>query len=399
MKSFKIISGTYKWLTFPVKSGQIVILLLLWVQFAVAPDAWSQQNTSTNMDIPQYEVDASWPGPLPDKWILGQVAGIAVDQFDHIWIVHRPRTITAHEAGAVQNPPTADCCRHAPSVIEFDANGNFIQAWGGPDWDQISASWTEPDYDWPQNEHGIFVDAENNLWFAGNGQNDHIVVKMTREGNHLMTIGKMNETGGSNDIERLGQPADVFVDTKSREVFIADGYKNRRVIVFDMDSGVYKRHWGAYGKVPDDGELPAYQPGGKPLADFSGPVHALEISSDGLLYVADRTSNRIQVFQPDGTFVKEKIMGEWTINQGAVWDLERAWFAEDKWLFVADGHNKKVWILERDSLTVVETFGRGGRQAGQFEWVHNIAADSKGNLYTSEVNTGKRVQKFKIISK
>ncbi len=363
-------------------------------------DAYSQQSTSnqSQFDVPQYRVDASWPGELPNNWILGQVAGIAVDRRDHIWIIHRPRTITAHEAGAVQNPPTAICCVHAPSVIEFDAEGDVVQAWGGPVWDQASTSWIEPDHDWPENEHGIYIDGENNVWLAGNGANDHIVVKMTMDGKYLMTIGIKNETGGSNDPRRLGQPADIFVDNNTREVYVADGYKNRRVIVFDMDTGEYKRHWGAYGNKPGDGELPAYQPGMKPFDDFSGPVHALEITDDGLLYVADRSSNRIQVFRPDGTYLKEKVIGEWTTSQGAIWDIESARFANERWLFVADGHNKQIWILERDSLDVVATFGRGGRQVGQFEWVHNITADSKGNLYTTEVNTGKRIQKFRLIN-
>jgi hypothetical protein len=357
-----------------------------------------QSDTPDFSTVPDYEVDASWPGELPDKWILGQVAGIAVDQNDHVWIVHRPRTLTAHEAGAVQNPPTAECCIPAPSVIEFDADGNFVQAWGGPNWDQQTATWIEPPYDWPQNEHGIFIDAEDNVWLGGNGANDHIVLKMTKDGEHQMTIGRMNETGGSNDIERLGKPADIFVDIDARETYIADGYGNRRVIVFDMDTGEYKRHWGAYGNVPDDGELPAYDPDAPPRQNFSSPVHALELTSDGLLYVSDRSSNRIQIFEKDGSFVSETIIAPWTLDQGSVWDIERAHFADEKWLFVTDGHNKKVWIIERDGMHIVAEFGRGGRQAGQFEWVHNITADSKGNIYTSEVNTGKRVQKFRPIS-
>lgn len=347
--------------------------------------------------VPRYEVDASWPGELPENWILGQVAGIAVDSNDHVWLVHRPRTITAHEAAAVQNPPTADCCTPAPSVVEFDADGQFVQAWGGPTWDQASGEWIDSEDDWPFNEHGIFVDAEDNVWLAGNGESDHIVLKMSRDGTRQLTIGRVGENGGSNDTERLGRPADVFVDTEAREVFVADGYLNRRVVVFNMDTGAYKRHWGAYGNEPSDDPLPAYEPGGEPLADFSGPVHGIELTSDGLVYVADRTSNRIQVFEQDGTFVSEHIIAPWTLDQGATWDIERAAFADEAWLFVSDGHNKRVWILDRESMEVVDSFGRGGRQAGQFEWVHNIAADSSGNLYTSEVNTGKRVQRFRRV--
>lgn len=352
---------------------------------------------TTDTGVPRYEVDASWPGELPENWILGQVAGIAVDSNDHVWLVHRPRTITAHEAAAVQNPPTADCCTPAPSVVEFDADGQFVQAWGGPTWDQASGEWIDSEDDWPFNEHGIFVDAEDNVWLAGNGDADHIVLKMSRDGTRQLTIGRVGENGGSNDTERLGRPADVFVDTQAREVFVADGYLNRRVVVFNMDTGAYKRHWGAYGNAPSDDPLPAYEPGGEPFADFSGPVHGIELTSDGLVYVADRTSNRIQVFEQDGTFVSEHIIAPWTLDQGAAWDIERAAFADEAWLFVSDGHNKRVWILDRESMEVVDSFGRGGRQAGQFEWVHNIAADSSGNLYTSEVNTGKRVQRFRRV--
>jgi hypothetical protein len=343
---------------------------------------------------PTFMVDPFWPEPLPNNWILGQVAGIAVDGQDHVWIVHRPRSITAHEAGAVQNPPTADCCVPAPAVLEFDPAGQLVQAWGGPTWDQSTASWIEPDVQWPSNEHGIYVDAESNVWLAGNGEMDHIVMKYSRGGTRLLTVGRWQETGGSNDPERLGRPADIAVDVAARELYVADGYLNRRVVVFDSETGAYKRHWGAYGNVPDDAALPVYALGSQPARNFTGPVHSVRLSADGLVYVADRTSNRIQVFQHDGTFVKEAIMAPWTLGQGAVWDLELSPHDDERWLFVADGHNKKVWILNRDLLEVAGSFGRGGRQAGHFEWVHNLAADSRGNLYTSEVNTGKRVQRF-----
>lgn len=346
---------------------------------------------------PEFRVDPFWPEPLPDNWILGQVAGIAVDRRDHVWVVHRPRSITEHEAGAVQNPPTADCCAPAPAVIEFDRQGRVVQAWGGPRWDQASAAWVEPEDPWPSMEHGIFVDAEGNVWLAGNGENtptDHIVVKLSSTGERLLTIGVPGETGGSNDVERLGRPADVHVDTAAREVFVADGYGNRRVIVFDADTGAYKRHWGAYGRTPNDEPNAPYSPSASPARNYTGPVHAVVRSADGLLYVADRTSNRIQVFRPSGEYVTEGVIAPWTLSQGSVWDIEIGPGEGQPWLFVADGHNKKIWIVDRASLEVQGSFGRGGRQAGQFEWLHNVAADSAGNLYTAEVNTGKRVQRF-----
>ncbi len=298
----------------------------------------------------------------------------------------------------MQNPPTADCCVPAPSVIEFDAEGAFIQAWGGPTWDQDSASWLDAADDWPNSEHGIFVDAEDNVWLAGNGESDHIVLKMRSDGTRLLTIGRLEQTGGSNDTERLGRPADIAVDVDAREVFVADGYGNRRIIVFNMDNGAYKRHWGAYGEVPDDEPLPEYEPGAEPARNFSGPVHSVALSGDGLVYVADRTGDRIQAFRYDGTYVAESIIASWTLDQGSVWDIVPSADSDQRWLFVADGHNKKIWIVDRASLEVASSFGRGGRQAGQFEWVHNIAIDSQGNLYTSEVNTGKRVQKFRRVN-
>ncbi|MDT8399960.1 MAG: hypothetical protein RQ899_15245 [Pseudomonadales bacterium] len=201
---------------------------------------------------PRYQVDASWPAALPNNWILGQVAGIAVDRQQHVWIVQRPRSLSASEAGAVQDPPLAACCVPAPSVLEFDQQGRLVQAWGGPIWQQDSQSWQLPDGDWPGNEHGIFVDDEGFVWLAGNGPEDSQIFKFRRDGSHVLTIGRPGGSGGSNDGTRLGRPADMVVDGAAREVYVADGYGNRRLIVFDSDTGAYKRHWGAYGGQPDD---------------------------------------------------------------------------------------------------------------------------------------------------
>lgn len=340
-----------------------------------------------------YVVDPGWPQTLPNDWIIGQVAGIAVDRRDHVWIVHRPRSITEDEAAAVQNPPTAECCVPAPAVIELDPEGRVVRAWGGPRWDRQAQAWVEPPYDWPVTEHGLFVDDEDNVWIAGNGPDDHIVVKHDAAGEPLLTIGVVAETGGSGDTRRLGQPADIAVDTRAGEVYVADGYGNRRVIVFDAQTGRYLRHWGAYGRPPSDAPLGDYDPGAPPSESFRGPVHAVVLAG-GLVYVADRTADRIQVFRPDGRFEAEALVAPRTLAAGSVWDIAAAGSGPDARLVVADGHNKKVWILDRSSLEVVGSFGRGGRQAGEFNWVHNIAVDSRGNVYTAEVNTGKRVQKF-----
>lgn len=371
----KLNTSCYQWLT-----GWMLSLMALTVL---------AQNSA-----PQYRVEADWPMDLPNDWILGQVSGIAVAPDDTIWVVHRPRSISDTEMGAALEPPLSQCCYPAPSVLQFDQEGNLLTAWGGPRWDIQEQEWKEPAYDWPENEHGIFVDDDGYIWLGGNGANDHIVTKFNADGEHLMTIGIVGETGGSNDTRRLGRPADVFVNTDTREVFVADGYGNRRVIVFDSDSGEYKRHWGAYGARPDDAPLPAYTQGQEPARQFTGPVHAVVQGPDGELYVADRTSNRVQVFDGSGNFHREAFLGLWTLDGGSVWDLAMSKTPDAGWLFVADGQNMKVWILDRDTLSPVGEFGRGGRQAGQFDWVHNLAVDASGNVYTAEVNNGRRIQKF-----
>jgi DNA-binding beta-propeller fold protein YncE len=340
-------------------------------------------------------VDPFWPKELPNNWIIGQVSGVAVGPNDHIWIVHRPRTLTAREAGAVQTPPLSSCCVPAPSVIEFDQEGNVVRAWGGG---PGSAPY------WPRTEHGIHVDAAGNVWIASNGGADHVVLKFTSEGRFLLQIGRPGETAGSNDTVRLGQPTAVDVDVAANEVYVADGYRNRRVIVFDAMTGAYKRRWGAYGRRPVDGDSVAYD---ATVASIWPPtydttalpqqfltVHAVRLAHDGLVYVADRVNNRIQVFRKDGTFVREGFVARGTRAMGSVWDIAFSRDTSQAFLLVPDGTNQKVWILRRDDLSVVGSFGHGGRMAGQFGWVHNVAVDSRGNVYTTEVDIYKRVQRF-----
>jgi DNA-binding beta-propeller fold protein YncE len=280
------------------------------------------------------------------------------------------------------------CCAPAPPVIEFDEEGNLIQAWGGPD----------EGYDWPESEHGMYVDDKDNVWIAGSGPNDHQVLAFKPDGTFVHQIGKAGQTAGSNDKSFLGRPTDITVDPEANEVYITDGYLNRRVIVFDADTGEYKRHWGAYGKEPDDSPVDAYDPSAAPSQQFRSPVHAVVISSDGLVYIGDRANDRIQIFQKDGTYVKEVVIAKETLGPGSSWDLDFSPDADQKFLYVADGTNQQVWILDRRELEILGSFGRSGRNAGQFHWVHNIAVDSKGNIYTGEVQTGKRAQKFVLSS-
>jgi DNA-binding beta-propeller fold protein YncE len=298
-------------------------------------------------------------------------------------MIHRRNSLSEQEAGAIQDPPVSEWGRPAPSILQFDPEGNLLQAWGGTEGGP-----------WPVTEHGMYVDHEGNIWSGANGREDQVIIKSTPKGERLLTLGEWGKTNGSNDTKLLGQPADITVDAGANEVYIADGYGNRRVIVFDATTGVYKRHWGAYGNVPVDGQLEPYDPDAAPLQTFRNPVHAVRISNDGLVYVADRRADRIQVFQKDGTYVKEAFVAPRTRSMGSAWDIEFSVDPGQHFLFLADGTNGKIWIMTRNNLEIVGSFGRKGRWAGCFEWVHNVCADSRGNLYTAEVNTGKRVQKF-----
>jgi DNA-binding beta-propeller fold protein YncE len=338
-------------------------------------------------DVPRFQVDPSWPKTLPNNWILGQASGVAVDDRDHVFVLHRPRSLTDDEKAATFKPPRTKCCVPAPPVLEFDPDGRVVRAWGGPG----------PGYDWPENEHGINVDHKGFVWIGGNGPRDGQILKFTREGKFVLQIGRPGAQTDSNDLTRLGRPADTEVDPQTNEVYVADGYQNHRVIVFDAETGAYKRHWGAYGGKPTDDKLPPYDPAAPPAKQFGNPVHCVKVARDGLVYICDRAHNRIHVFRKDGTFVKELIVARETLAQGSVWDLELWIDAKQTFLLNADGANNEVRTLVRESGAVVGVFGRNGRNAGEFHWVHNLAVDSKGNIYTTEVDTGKRAQKFRYV--
>ena len=373
---------------------------------------------AAGVTAPRFEVDPLWPKPLPDKYILGQTIGVSVDDRDHVWIIHRAGSLEPGEVHATTNPPTAQCCRPAPPILEFDSEGNLVGKWGGPTDDKK--------FDWPDSNHGITVDYKGNVWIGGNGRgtsttagaargtaaagqnrqqdesqtggtqsfNDNMVLKFTRDGKFLMQIGKPQTSKGSNDVANLRLPAKTFVDKETNELYVADGYGNHRVIVFDAETGKYKRHWGAYGNKPDDVDLGRYDPKAPPAKQFRNPVHCADLSVDRLLYVCDRVNDRIQVFKPDGTFVKEAFINKETLGSGSVWDVAFSKDPKQTYLYLADGENDKVHVLLRDTLEVLTSFGEGGRQPGEFYGVHSIAVDSKGNIYTTETYRGQRVQKF-----
>lgn len=333
---------------------------------------------------PKFQVDAAWPKPLPNNWIMGQAAGVAVDAQDNIWVVQRPKSLTDDEKAASLSPPRSKCCVAAPPVLVFNQAGDLIKSWGGPG----------EGYNWPQNEHGIFVDHKGFVWLAGNGADDGQILKFTADGKFVLQIGRQGPQTNSQDTARLGKPAQVTVDPATNEVYVADGYYNHRIIVFDADTGAFKRMWGAYGKPPTDEKSAAYDPAAAPAQQFNNPVHCVQVARDGLVYVCDRTNNRIQVFRKDGTFVKEFFVEKSTRANGSVWELAIWPDEKESFLINADGANNEVRTLSRETGDVLGRFGRNGRMAGDFHWVHNLAVDSKGNVFTTEVDTGKRAQKF-----
>jgi DNA-binding beta-propeller fold protein YncE len=346
--------------------------------------------------VPVFRVDPTWPKPLPNHWIVGAVVGVAVDGRDHVWITHRQATLQSNE--------TRSIWRAAPPVLEFDRDGTLISSWGGPG----------PGYEWPQLEHGIYVDQQDHVWLAAGGDKDAQLLKFTRQGKFLLQIGHQGQGRGSNDTLNLGAAANMVVDAAADELYVADGYVNHRVIVFDATTGSYKRHWGAYGKQPDDSyftqsgeKLPPpfggvvqhenqpsqYDPAGPPPPQFR-IVHAVQISHDGLVYVCDRTNDRLQVFRKDGTFVQEAFIAKETLGSGSVWDIGFSVDPQQQFAFVIDGTNQQVYVLDRKSLHVLSTFGSAGHWAGQFYGAHNLAVNSKGDLFITETYEGKRVQKF-----
>jgi len=388
--------------TVMIAGGFVVVLVALaFVQAALERVATAQAQGT--VQAPRFEVDPFWPKPLPNHWVLGQAIGVWVDADDHIWIVHRSSSTLANQEKGLELE-TAECCEGAPPVLEFDQEGNLLRHWGGP----VEGA----PYEWPDGNHGISIDHKGNVWIGGNGAPDSHILKFTKDGTFLLQIGKKGArrsataaagnqegqvagyAGGSNDQQNFGRVAKVIVDPQENEAYVADGYLNKRVAVLDADTGVMKRYWGAYGNRPDDSPLPPYDPSKPPAQQFYNPVHCADMSIDRLIYVCDRVGDRLQVFTTEGKFVKEGFFATDTKASGSVWDIAFSKDPEQRYIFMADGMNDIVRVVDRQSLTEITRFGDGGRQPGQFYGVHSIAIDSKGNLYTTETWEGKRLQKF-----
>jgi hypothetical protein len=369
----------------PAAAGLVAVGLSL----VVAAQAGGSKTASPSA-VPQFEVDRAWPATLPNGWVMGVPSWVAVDRQDHIWVLHRPRTLSADQQ------------QHAaPPVIQFDQDGKVLRSWGGP----------ADRYDWPDIEHGIFVDYRDHVWIGGinpiagapgSQRSDDMLLEFTTTGQFVRQIGGRDTSGGNRDTKNLKRPADVFVYRKTGEVFVADGYGNTRVLVLDAQTGAFKRMWGAFGNVPLD--APPVPPGARRpfpplLTEGPGPdqfdvVHALTISNDGLVYVADRQHRRIQVFTVDGRYVTQAFINRTSPNPRTDSGLAFSPDPEQRFMYVADFDNGQVVIVERRTLAVVGRFGNRSAKPGDFQSLHNLASDSKGNIYTAEVAPGARVQKF-----
>jgi len=335
---------------------------------------------------PTFTVDPAWPS-IPNNWILGEVTSIATDSRDHIWVLHVPGSI-----------PESQRANAAPPVLEFDQAGKLLTSWGGPTGGE----------QWLGREHGIFVDADNYVWIGGRagwprpttpGLSDDVIMKFTTAGKLVMQIGHRGQSQGNLDSENVHQATDLFVDTKAKEVYAADGYGNKRVIVFDSETGRFKRLWGAFGNPPPPTfapnpavPQPQTTPDGPP--EFGLP-HAIKVSRDGIVYVADRINNRIQMFTREGKFLKQVRV----TNEGSAVVPVPAGFAfspdkKQQFLYVVDSGPMRVVVFDRKTMSQVGVVGMRGAGPGEFNIVHHMAADSKGNLYTAEIVTNRRAQRF-----
>jgi len=403
-----------------------VWLTLLFLVFAMGAGlAVTEQAALAQDGAPAYRNVPLWPRPFQDdSWVIGSVTGVTVDSQNHVWVAHRGNfSLEANERGMIPapggtgQPSSSVCCMAAPYILEYDVAGTLLSSWGGP----------SSTYAWPQAIGGIAVDAAGHVWIAAAGMEtppatgrgrggaarpdaaeappaDAHVLKFTRDGRHLMTIGTAGKTDGPDSQSTLNRPSAVAVDDDAGEVFVAD-MGNRRIVVFDSQTGAYRRHWFAYGERSAGPAPGQYSPTDKPARSFRD-LTCIELTRDGQVFVCDKSSNRIQVFDRSGKFLREAVVAPNTLGgivsgafgvlnaAGAVWDIAFSSDGEQRYVFVADGANKEVHVLTRSDLSEVGAFGAGGRYPGLFLGLGSVATDSQGNVYTGENHHGKRVQKF-----
>jgi hypothetical protein len=366
---------------------------------ALAP-VYTEILAPAGMPVPRFKVDAAWP-TLPDDMMLGQVSGVAVDADDDVWIIHRPHSLGPTENGLAQTPPIARCCRPAPTIVRFSKAGHYLAGWGSPDTGPVVDGMSQ----WPKSGHGIYVDSAKTVWFGGNGDGDHAVLNFTADGRFIRAYGVRGQTSGNHARAHLGNPADVFHE--DGELMIADGYVNKRIIGFDNRSGAFRGYWGAYAQPPgeatrgghfDMSQATSNSDGGADPASrsFGDIVHCIVKTKSGDYYVCDRRNNRAQLWRGDGKegmrFVRDIAIAPETGGTRTVTDI--ALSPDEKYLYVADMMNGRIWILLRETHQVLGAIGRNGRYAGEFTWLHSIDTDSQGNIYATEVNTGRCVQKL-----
>jgi hypothetical protein len=344
--------------------------------------------------LPEYALDTSWPTlPLPNKWALGLINGIFVDARNHLWLYHSPDLVPKYALGAAANPPSGKCCVPAPAILEFDEQGNVVRSWDiGPG----------RGYDMPSSGHGLYIDYKGNVWIGGSqtrkgadgSEPDGMYLKFSADGKFLLQIGAKGPSKGSLDTTRLGGAAAVDVDPATNEAYIADGYGNHRVIVFDADTGKFKRQWGAYGKPPTDEQIGSYDPSAAPAQQFR-IAHCIRITHEGLVYVCDRLNDRLQIFKKDGTFVKEIVYEPTTKGSGSVGNVS-FWPNKDQTYVLMNDPGNFQWVItRRTDGAVLSRFGTYGTYPGEFHRNHQMEWDQNGAIYTSE---DARVQKFKIVN-
>ncbi len=356
---------------------------------------------------PLFKVDPFWPPPLPNRWSMQQVTGIGVDHMDHIWFVNRGAVAEGDEIGGDGNPPRIDCCVRGPEIIELDQSGKVLNAWGGPGYHP----------QWPTAMQTVIADTKGFVWIAGTAAQDSIL-KFTRDGKFVWDFGhrptpeqaKMPEN--NQETSWLTNKGRFQIDEVANEIYII---QQKRVLVYDASTGAFKRGWGGHGMPLSEisnAPIPPYTWTGAPPPpenNFVPDLHFVEISKDRMVYIGERGQNRIQVFTTEGKFIKEFYVSPNTPGRGegcgglantkmppcgTTYKLAISRDPQQRYLYVADGTNNKVWILDRESGRTLGSFGRNGRYAGQLHWVNAIAADSRGNIYTGEVEQAKRIQKF-----